>query len=48
MALMLQSIGKRKELTLVYKLSDDVDAQRLTLKGSDFKGSVDTRVHLSR
>lgn len=51
MALLLQKSpvdDDINELTLVYKLSDDVDAQQLTLKGYEFKEEVDYQVQISR
>lgn len=52
MALLLQTIETtdetRNELTLAYKLSDDVDAQWFALRGSNFKSASDTHVHISR
>ena len=50
MALLLQNNTEddTKDLVLVYKLSNDVDAQQFVLRGSNFRATVDTRVHISR
>ena len=49
MALLSQTTRNDKnELSLVYKLSGDTDVHQFSLKGSDFKPTTDTRVHISR
>ena len=42
------TLVKRNELVLVYKLSEDADAQRIILNGSDFTEAVTNHVHISR
>ena len=40
--------NNEKELSLVYKLSGDTDVHQFSLRGSNFKPSIDTQVHISR
>ena len=49
MALLLQKANDdSNELILIYKLSGDVDAQQLVLRGSNFKEVVENRVYIAR
>ena len=49
MALLLQkALDGSNELKLIHKLSGDVDAQQLVLRGSNFKEVVENQVYIAR